>query len=165
MSLYDATPGMVHAHRIVRCDRSVDEREASLALIIAMEILLDDPVSLPPFEQITLHCRKIDLTVNVLESHVRPLKCNKKPPSKLRTVKSRGTTSIDRSTLGICPLDTRYRAHPLKPTHRRRFSVQSLEGIPVCELTAIRISPAPDSLQRVRNGLASAQPLLASRLA
>src|SRR5205807_498576 len=48
-----ATPGMVDAHRVVRGDRPVEEAEA-LAAAILLPQLVEDPLAVPPGEDVLL---------------------------------------------------------------------------------------------------------------
>ena len=49
--LVGAAPGVVNAHRIVGRDRPVDEGVATVRALVAVKVLLDDVVTLPPGER------------------------------------------------------------------------------------------------------------------
>ena len=69
--LVGAAPGVVDAHGVVRGDRTVDEREPPVGVVVAAQVLLHYPRVVPPLEYLPLHGRKVHLRVDRSE-HLSP---------------------------------------------------------------------------------------------
>jgi hypothetical protein len=65
--LVGAAPSVVHAHRIIGGDWTVDERKPPFCPVVLVEILFDSFSLFPPREKISFQCGKIDLGWNVTE--------------------------------------------------------------------------------------------------
>src|SRR5260370_25047524 len=70
--LVRSSPGVMDAHRIVRCDGSVQERPRRLALILVAEFF-KSVGALPVFQNGQLLSREIDLRFDLFKGHFRNL--------------------------------------------------------------------------------------------
>src|SRR5215211_241174 len=69
--LVRAAPAVMYTHRVVGRDRTVQERKPLLGLVVAVQVLLNDPVTLPPVEQHALLGREVDLGRNYFKRRHR----------------------------------------------------------------------------------------------
>ncbi|GBD17214.1 hypothetical protein HRbin26_02132 [bacterium HR26] len=79
-----AAPGVVHAHRVVGRDRAVEERPALLALLVLLQVLLDDPGLVPPAQELALHRGEVDISSWHWLEHRSTSFCPDNPPGRQR---------------------------------------------------------------------------------
>ena len=76
--LVGAAPGVVNAHRIVGRDRAVQKRNPLRRGVVAVQILVQNAVFVPPAQEIVLLLHEIDLGWNLFErSHRRSRRCSR----------------------------------------------------------------------------------------
>src|SRR5262249_15596081 len=79
--LVGAAPGVVHTHRVVGRDRSVEEGPAPGRIVVAAQVRVDDAVAVPVRQPIALHRREVGARLYLPEALLRPRLCHDPAPS------------------------------------------------------------------------------------